>query len=104
MRGGGCIDGIKPWVELIPTGTRSTMPARSAATEALASQSRKIGRIFLAEESNSSFDIRNKFTGNALYELPFGPDTHRLTTGWMGHTLSNISVSTNFHSASGTCP
>ena len=56
----------------------------------------------LAEESNSSFDIRNKFTGNALYEFPFGPDTHRLTTGWMGHTLSNISVSTNFQFASGT--
>ena len=28
----------------------------------------------LAEESNSSFDIRHQVTGNFLYELPFGPD------------------------------
>ena len=30
----------------------------------------------LAEESNSSFDIRHQVTGNFLYELPFGPDAH----------------------------
>ena len=38
----------------------------------------------LAEESNSSFDIRHQFNGTFLYELPFGPDTHLLTTGTHG--------------------
>jgi hypothetical protein len=38
----------------------------------------------LAEESNSSFDIRNQVTGNFLYELPFGPDEHFITTGGSG--------------------
>jgi trimeric autotransporter adhesin len=56
----------------------------------------------LAEESNSSFDVRNNFTGNALYELPFGPDAHRLNTGWLAHALSNFSLSTTFQFASGT--
>jgi trimeric autotransporter adhesin len=56
----------------------------------------------LAEESNSSFDVRQKFTGNSLYELPFGPDTHLLTTGKLGHALSNVSLSTTFTFATGT--
>jgi trimeric autotransporter adhesin len=30
----------------------------------------------LAEESNSSFDIRNQVKGNFLYELPFGTEAH----------------------------
>ena len=55
----------------------------------------------LAEESNSSFDVRKKLTGNLLYELPFGPDAHWLTTGWLGHTLSNISLSGTFTFATG---
>ncbi|HTD54551.1 MAG TPA: TonB-dependent receptor, partial [Silvibacterium sp.] len=35
----------------------------------------------LAEESNSSFDIRHQVRGDFVYELPFGPDGHYLTTG-----------------------
>lgn len=55
----------------------------------------------LAEESNSSFDIRHLFNGNFLYEFPFGPDTHLLTTGWFGHALANISLSSNFTFSTG---
>jgi trimeric autotransporter adhesin len=55
----------------------------------------------LAEESNSSFDIRHQVVGNFLYELPFGPDTHLLTTGRAGHALSNISLSGTFDLATG---
>ena len=33
---------------------------------------RRTGQDLLAEESNSSFDIRNKIAGNFVYELPFG--------------------------------
>jgi hypothetical protein len=55
----------------------------------------------LAEESNSSFDIRNQVTGNFLYELPFGPDAHFLTTGWIGHTMNGISISGTFDFANG---
>jgi trimeric autotransporter adhesin len=56
----------------------------------------------LAEESNSSFDIRNQVTGNFLYELPFGPDEHFITSGWMGHAMSGISISGTFDFANGT--
>ena len=56
----------------------------------------------LAEESNSSFDIRHQAAGNFLYELPFGPDAHYLTGGRTGKLLSNISVSGTFNLASGT--
>ncbi|MBT9332141.1 TonB-dependent receptor [Acidipila sp. 4G-K13] len=55
----------------------------------------------LAEESNSSFDIRNSLKGNFLYELPFGPDTHMITTGWLAKTLENLSLSGTFQLASG---
>jgi hypothetical protein len=55
----------------------------------------------LAEESNSSFDIRNQVTGNFLYELPFGPDAHFISNGWLGHAMSGISVSGTFDFASG---
>ena len=55
----------------------------------------------LAEESNSSFDIRHKLSGDFLYELPFGPDTHLLTTGWEGHALAGISLSGSFEFATG---
>jgi hypothetical protein len=55
----------------------------------------------LAEESNSSFDVRNNLTGNFLYELPFGPDAQWINTGWPAHTLSGISVSGTFTIASG---
>jgi trimeric autotransporter adhesin len=56
----------------------------------------------LAEESNSSFDVRNKVTGNFLYELPFGPDAHMLTTGALSHTLNGISLSGTFTFAGGS--
>jgi trimeric autotransporter adhesin len=55
----------------------------------------------LAEESNSSFDVRNNVTGNWVYELPFGPDTHLLTTGWLGHALANTNVSGSYEFATG---
>ena len=55
----------------------------------------------LAEESNSSFDVRHNLTGNFLYELPFGPDERWLSTGWVAHSLSGISVSGTFTLASG---
>ena len=55
----------------------------------------------LAEESNSSFDIRHQVVGNFLYELPFGPDQRRLTSGWAGNALNGISVSGTFDFASG---
>jgi hypothetical protein len=55
----------------------------------------------LAEESNSSFDIRHRLTGNFLYELPFGPDEHFLNTGWAAHSLSGISLSGTFTLATG---
>jgi trimeric autotransporter adhesin len=55
----------------------------------------------LAEESNSSFDIRHKLSGNFLYELPFGPDEHWVNTGWLAHSLSGISLSGTFTFATG---
>jgi len=56
----------------------------------------------LAEESNSSFDIRHNLKGDFVYELPFGPDTHMLTNGsWMSHALANISYSGTFNFATG---
>ena len=55
----------------------------------------------LAEESNSSFDIRHQLTGNFLYEFPFGPDEHWLNTGWVGHALNGISASGTFTLATG---
>jgi trimeric autotransporter adhesin len=55
----------------------------------------------LAEESNSSFDVRNQLKGTFLYELPFGPDAHFLTSGWMAKSLEGLSVSGTFTFASG---
>jgi hypothetical protein len=55
----------------------------------------------LAEESNSSFDLRHRVNGNFVYELPFGPDRHLLTTGWMGHALANTNFSGSFDFATG---
>ena len=57
----------------------------------------------LAEEGNSSFDIRHKVTGTYLYELPFGPDAHFLTNGnWLSHAAANISVSGTYTIATGS--
>jgi hypothetical protein len=57
----------------------------------------------LAEESNSSFDIRHKVNGYFLYELPFGPDRTYLTSGnFISSALNGLSVSGNFDFATGT--
>ena len=55
-----------------------------------------------AEESNSSFDIRNKVSGNFLYELPFGADKTYFTTGRTAHLLEGFSASGTYTVASGT--
>ncbi len=56
----------------------------------------------LAEEGNSSFDIRHQVKGTFLYEFPFGPDAKFLTANnWAGHTFSNISVSGSYDFATG---
>ncbi|MFP5227519.1 MAG: carboxypeptidase regulatory-like domain-containing protein, partial [Acidobacteriota bacterium] len=55
-----------------------------------------------AEESNSSFDVRHKVSGEFVYELPFGPDRHLLTTGWFGRTLADMNFSGDFGFVTGT--
>ncbi len=55
----------------------------------------------LAEESNSSFDIRNKIAGSFVYELPFGSDREYATTGLDSRLLEGISVSGRYSIASG---
>jgi hypothetical protein len=56
----------------------------------------------LAEESNSSFDVRHNLKGDFLYELPLGPDAHFLTSGnWLSHGLANVSFSGTFAFATG---
>ena len=56
----------------------------------------------LAEESNSSFDIRHKVTGNFLYELPLGAEKTYLTQGRTGKLLEGLSLSGTYTIASGT--
>lgn len=57
----------------------------------------------LAEESNSSFDIRNQVKGTFLYELPFGPDKHYLSSGnWASHAFGDWSLSGSYTLADGT--
>jgi outer membrane receptor protein involved in Fe transport len=56
-----------------------------------------------AEESNSSFDIRNQAKGTFLYELPFGPDKHYLSSGnWASHAFGDWSLSGSYTLADGT--
>jgi len=56
----------------------------------------------LAEESNSSFDIRNQVKGSFLYELPFGPDKHYLSSGnWASHAFGDWSLSGTYTLATG---
>ena len=58
---------------------------------------------FRAEESNSSFDVRHKVSGDYVFELPFGPDAHYLTSGnFLSHALNGLSVSGTFSFATGT--
>ncbi len=55
----------------------------------------------LAEESNSSFDVRQQVIGSFVYELPFGPNRQYLGTGWASHVLSDWSITGNFILATG---
>ncbi len=56
-----------------------------------------------AEESNSSFDVRHKVRGDFVYELPFGPDAHYLTSGnFVSRSLNGLSISGTFSFATGT--
>ncbi|MGB7189723.1 MAG: TonB-dependent receptor [Acidobacteriaceae bacterium] len=56
----------------------------------------------LAEESNSSFDVRHKLKGDFVYELPFGPDAHYMTSGnFLSQALNGISFSGDFGFATG---
>lgn len=56
-----------------------------------------------AEESNSSFDVRHKVNGYFVYELPFGPNEHYLTSGnFLSQALDGISFSGDFGFASGS--
>jgi hypothetical protein len=55
-----------------------------------------------AEESNSSFDIRQTLTGNFVYELPFGPNRAFLNQGGrVAKTLDGFNVSGTFTFATG---
>jgi hypothetical protein len=57
----------------------------------------------LAEESNSSFDIRHQAKGSFLYELPFGPDKHYLSSGnWASHAFGDWSLSGSYTLATGS--
>ncbi len=50
-----------------------------------------------AEESNSSFDIRQKVTGNWVFELPFGPNRMFLSRGgFWSKALDGFSLSGDF--------
>jgi len=50
-----------------------------------------------AEEGNSSFDIRQKLTGNWVFELPFGPNRALLATGgFWSKALDGFSVSGDY--------
>ncbi|MGD0445761.1 MAG: TonB-dependent receptor [Edaphobacter sp.] len=56
----------------------------------------------LAEESNSSFDIRHQITGSFLYELPFGPKKAYFSRPSLAsHILSGLSVAGFFTVATG---
>ncbi|WP_446741670.1 carboxypeptidase regulatory-like domain-containing protein [Silvibacterium acidisoli] len=56
-----------------------------------------------AEESNSSFDVRHKVTGDYVFELPFGPDEHFLNSNnTLSKALNGLSVSGTFTFATGS--
>ncbi len=55
------------------------------------------------EESNSSFDVRHKVTGNYVLELPFGPNRAFLSQGgFWSKALDGFSVSGDFTFATGS--
>jgi len=56
-----------------------------------------------AEEGNSSFDVRQKLTGNWVFELPFGPNRALLSKGgFWSKALDGFSISGDFTFATGT--
>ncbi len=56
-----------------------------------------------AEEGNSSFDIRQRVSGNWVFELPFGPNRALLSTGgFWSRALDGFSVSGDYTFATGT--
>ena len=56
----------------------------------------------LAEESNSSFDVRQRLTGNWVYELPFGPNRAFLAKGGkLSRFLDGFNLSGDFTFATG---
>jgi trimeric autotransporter adhesin len=56
----------------------------------------------LAEESNSSFDIRHQATGSFLYQLPFGVNKAYLSRGnWASHVFGDWTLSGFFLFATG---
>ncbi len=54
-----------------------------------------------AERSLSSFDQRQKFTGNWICDLPFGEGKKFLTSGRMSHVLNGVQWSGSFTIGSG---
>jgi hypothetical protein len=56
----------------------------------------------LAEEGNSSFDLRHQVSGDYLYELPFGKDKEFLSGGGVASKITEgLSVSGTFSFVSG---
>ena len=57
----------------------------------------------LAEEGNSSFDVRHKLNGNWVIELPFGPNRAYLSKGgFWSAALDGFSISGDYTFSSGT--
>ena len=54
-----------------------------------------------ADRGLSSFDQRHKFTGNWIYDLPFGENRRFLQKGFISHILSDWQYSGDFTVASG---
>jgi hypothetical protein len=54
-----------------------------------------------AEEGHSVLDLRHQVSGTYLFELPFGPDKHWVTSGAGAHLLEGFSVSGSFNFATG---
>lgn len=56
-----------------------------------------------AEEGNSSFDVRQRLSGNWVFELPFGPNRALLSKGgFWSSALDGFSLSGTFSVATGT--
>ncbi len=98
MRGSGCRRGFR-CRRRIRTRTRSTMRRRLAAAATRIAQN---DQNLAAEESNSSFDVRHKLSGNWILELPFGPNRAFLNKGGVwAKILDGYSVSGDYTFATG---